>query len=129
MAPAHRKMSEDVLRYPTVETGGIIVGRVSTAAREILVTDILPAPDDSARSPAQFVLGINGRDALVNAYEATAGGVLWCLGTWHSHLEDVGPSPLDQQTADVLQLAMQRLTVLLIHRPGGYSAIVRTALT
>lgn len=127
MAPAHRKMSEDVLRYPTVETGGIIVGRVSTAAREILVTDILPAPDDSARSPAQFVLGINGRDALVNAYDATAGGVLWCLGTWHSHLEDVGPSPLDLQTADVLQLAMQRLTVLLIQRPGGYSAIVRTA--
>ncbi len=127
LAPAHDKISEDVLRYRTVETGGIIVGRVSTTAREIVVTDVLPAPDDSARSAAQFALGTNGREALVNAYEDSGGGVLWCLGTWHSHLEDEGPSILDRQTADLLQEQMQRITVLLIHRPTGYSAVVRGA--
>jgi hypothetical protein len=125
LAQAHDKMSEDVLRYRTVETGGIIVGRVSTTAREIIITDVLPAPDDSVRSAAQFALGTNGREALVDAYEESGGGVLWCLGTWHSHLDDVEPSALDRQTADLLQAQMQRITVLLIHRPTGYSAVVR----
>jgi hypothetical protein len=126
LEPAHLKISEDVLRHRTVETGGIIVGRVSTTAREIVITDVLPAPKDSVRSSAQFVLGTDGRQVLVDAYEDSGGGVLWCLGTWHSHLEDVGPSALDRQTAGVLQQQMRRITVLLIHRPTGYSAVVRT---
>ncbi|NYE63155.1 hypothetical protein FHW58_004383 [Duganella sp. 1224] len=126
LAPAHLKIIEDVQRFPTVETGGIIVGRVSPAGREILITDVLPAPRDSVRSPAQFVLGTDGRDSMVNAFAESAGGILVCLGTWHSHLEDVGPSQMDRETADALLMQMQRLTVLLIHRPNGYSAVVRT---
>lgn len=129
LAPAHDKISEDVLQYPTVETGGIIVGRISTTEREIIITDVLAAPDDSVRTAVQFALGTNGRQMLVDAYEGSGGGVLWCLGTWHSHLEDVGPSPLDLQSANSLQEQMQRITVLLIHRPTGYSAVVRTTIT
>jgi hypothetical protein len=128
LAPAHLKITDDVQRFPTVETGGIIVGRVSPAGREILITDVLPAPRDSVRSPAQFILGTDGRETMVNAYTESAGGVLVCLGTWHSHLEDVGPSQMDQETADALLMQTQRLTILLIHRPNGYSAVVRTVV-
>lgn len=128
LAPAHLKIIEDVQHFPAVETGGIIVGRVSPTGREILVTGVLPAPRDSARTPAQFTLGTDGREPMVNAYAESASGVLTCLGTWHSHLEDVGPSQMDRDTADELCRQMQRLTILLIHRPNGYSAIVRTVV-
>lgn len=127
LAQAHAKIVEDVGRYPTVESGGIIVGRVSSAGREIFITDVLPAPADSVRSPALFVLGTEGRTAMVGEYEGSGGGVLWCLGTWHSHLEDVGPSAMDQNTATILQDHMDRITVLLIRRPTGYSVVVRSA--
>jgi hypothetical protein len=126
LAPAHLKMTEAVGRYSGVETGGMIVGRVSATGREIVITDVLQAPSDSVRSPALFVLGTDQREVLVREYEDSANGVLWCLGTWHSHLEDIGPSQMDRDTAQVLQRQMQRLTVLLIHRPTGYSAVVQT---
>ncbi|WP_372399858.1 Mov34/MPN/PAD-1 family protein [Azospirillum sp. HJ39] len=121
---AHRKIMDDVARYPHVETGGLIVGRVSPVRRVVHVTDVLEAPPDSIRSAAQFVLGVEGRDGLLADYEAGAAGALWCLGTWHSHLADQGPSPTDRKTARSLEGRGHRAMVVLIRRPGGYSALV-----
>lgn len=121
---AHRKIMDDVARHPRVETGGLLVGRVSPVRRVVHVTDVLEAPPDSTRSAAQFVLGVKGRDRLLADYEAGAAGALWCLGTWHSHLADQGPSPTDRRTARSLEGRGHRAMVLLIRRPGGYSALV-----
>lgn len=122
---AHRKMCADVALYPSVETGGVIVGRISLTRREIVIVDVLEAPPDSKRSAAAFVLGVEGLTERVEAYNLSGQRVLWCLGTWHSHLQPLGPSPTDIATANQLEGTIAGAAVLLIHRPDGYSALVR----
>lgn len=122
---AHQKITKEVNRYPTVETGGVIVGRVSALTREIFITDVIEAPSDSKRTPAHFTLGTEGLKEKVTHYDMTGKGVLWCLGTWHSHLGAFGPSSTDIDTANSLQGKFKGAAVLLIHRPDGYSAVVR----
>lgn len=121
---AHQKIVDEVARYSHVETGGVIVGRVSPVRRLIHITDVLEAPLDSQRSAGAFVLGVQGLEARVTDYTRSAAGVLWCLGTWHSHLADQGASRRDYETARSLEGRGHRAAVLLIRRPGGYSAIV-----
>lgn len=122
---AHRKMSADVAIHPDVETGGVIVGRVSMPLREITIVDVLDAPPDSKRTASAFVLGTEGLAERVEAYNESGQHVLWCLGTWHSHLMSAGPSAVDAATAKTLEGTIAGAVVLLIHRPDGYSAIVR----
>jgi hypothetical protein len=125
---AHDEMVADVSLYPGLETGGLIVGSVSTLTREIFVTATLPAPSDSTRSAARFVLGIEGRAQTIRAYQDSAHGTLWCLGTWHSHLEPSGPSQMDLDTAALLDDQLRHAALLLIRHPTGYSAVVREGL-
>jgi len=122
---AHRKMCSDVAAHPRVETGGLVVGRVSAIRREITIVDILDAPPDSKRAPNAFILGVECLAERIEAYNESGQGVLWCLGTWHSHLQAFGPSPADVATANKLQGSIAGAVVLLIHRPDGYSVLVR----
>jgi proteasome lid subunit RPN8/RPN11 len=122
---AHQKIIHDVEQNINVETGGLLVGRVSPLSREIIVTGILPAPPDSIRSKTEFILGVEGRANQISNYETAAKGVLWCIGTWHSHLGPFGPSTTDISTADILEGAIKGAALLLIRRPDGYSAVVR----
>ncbi|WP_406805312.1 hypothetical protein [Burkholderia semiarida] len=124
---AHKKIVADVAEHPTVETGGIIVGNVSALTREIFITDILPASPDSTRSPARFVLGVEGTIDTIRGYEALGGDTLWCLGTWHCHLAVSGPSQMDRDTAKSLDGQIRHAAVLLIRHPQGYAALVRDA--
>jgi hypothetical protein len=121
---AHIKMLAELERHPRTETGGVIVGRVSPIRRLMHVTDVLDAPPDSRRSPSAFILGVNGLAERITEYEQSAARVLWCLGTWHSHLADQGGSARDYATARKLAGSGRRAVALLIRRPGGYSAIV-----
>ena len=121
---AHIKILAELERYPGTETGGVIVGRVSPIRRLMHVTDVLDASPDSRRSPAAFILGVEGLAERIAEYERSAAGVLWCLGTWHSHLADQGGSARDYDTARRLVGSGRRAVALLIRRPGGYSVIV-----
>ncbi|MFL9869535.1 hypothetical protein PQR67_35645 [Paraburkholderia fungorum] len=125
LGPAHRKICADVANYPTVETGGVVVGRVSPTLREITIADVLDAPPDSRRSAGTFVLGTEGLTERIAAYDESGRRVLWCLGTWHSHLQPAGPSATDVATANRLEGTLAGAVVLLIRRPDGYSALVR----
>lgn len=122
---AHQRILDDIGRWPRVETGGVIVGRVSPVRRLIHVTDVIDAPSDSRRSAGSFVLGTDGLADKVRAYEAAGAGALWCLGTWHSHLAEQGGSPRDYATASELEGRGRKAVVVLIRRPTGYSAIVK----
>ncbi len=121
---AHLKMLAELERHLGTETGGVIVGRVSPVRRLMHVTDVLDATPDSRRLPATFMLGVEGLAERITEYERSAAGVLWCLGTWHSHLADQGGSVRDYATAQKLAGSGRRAVALLICRPGGYSAIV-----
>jgi hypothetical protein len=123
-ARAVGKMEEEVRRWPRVETGGILMGRISEAARSFYVTDVLPAPDDSIRTASGFVLGTRGARATIADYAESCGYSLFCLGTWHSHLMTSGPSSTDRATAAAVALARLAPSVLVIHTPSGFRALL-----
>lgn len=123
-ARASRKITEEVDRWPTAETGGILMGRISEAAHTFYVADVLPAPDDSVRSPHEFKLGTRRARGTVRAYAESCNYSLFCLGTWHSHLSRSGPSRTDRLTAATVALARLAPSILLIHTPTSYRAIV-----
>jgi hypothetical protein len=62
-ARAATKIAREVGQWPGVETGGIVMGRISEAARSFYVVDVLPAPNDSRRAASEFVLGTTVQNA------------------------------------------------------------------
>jgi hypothetical protein len=118
---------EDVKRWPDVETGGILMGRISEISRTFYVVDILPAPPDSKRSAGCFTLGVQGVNAALKSYSVRHGWSLYCLGTWHSHLGAASPSSIDKHTANCVALARVAPSLLLIKAPAEYSALVADA--
>jgi hypothetical protein len=105
------------------------MGRLSEAARSIHIVDVLSAPPDSRRSASEFVLGTGGVSTAIRSFTDRAGGTLYCLGTWHSHLTVSGPSELDHATATTVALARLAPSVLLIRTPGGYRGVLADNLT
>jgi hypothetical protein len=122
-----RQIGGDVARWPDVETGGILIGRMSEAAKTFYVVDVQTAPPDSIRSRTEFRVGVEGVRRDLTALAEASRWSLYCLGTWHSHLEAVGPSRLDQATARALSLARLMPSLLLIHTPAGYRAVLAAA--
>ena len=118
------KIREETARWPTVETGGVLLGRLSEVSRTIHVVDVLGAPEDSSRTPGEFVLGTKGLRRLLQAYSESVNGSLYCLGTWHNHLTDTGPSLQDRATANAVSLARVVPSVLLVCAPQGFHALL-----
>lgn len=123
-ARARDKIQQEVENWPRAETGGIIMGRLSEASHTFHVVDVLDAPKDSSRSAGEFVLGTQGMRQALRAYSESVGWSLYCLGTWHSHLSASGPSPTDRATAAAVSLARLSPSVLLIHTPAGFQALL-----
>lgn len=108
----------EIARYPVVETGGILIGMCSARLKTITVVDVLPAPPDSIRSAARFILGIEGLQRAIEARHTQSGAALFDVGTWHSHLDNHGPSALDRKTAAELAAERQPPSALLIVTPN-----------
>lgn len=111
-------IKEEIDRWPAVETGGVMIGQCSARLRAITVVDLLPAPPDSVRSAARLVLGTQGLRKAITARHEMSGRTLIDLGTWHSHLSDEGPSPLDRTTAAKLARERPPPSALLIVTPN-----------
>ena len=122
---ADAKIREDFARYATVETGGVLVGALSSSRHTITVIDVLDAPDDSQRQRSEFILGRNGLVTALKRYAESSGYTLYCVGTWHSHLSNSGASALDHRTVGVLCNRIQSPALGLICLPDGYTAIVK----
>jgi Prokaryotic E2 family A/ThiF family len=120
---AHQKILKDCVEHPLVETGGIIVGRISETQQAFIVTDILPAPQDSERSKHEFVLGTDAVNKMLEEYSSSCNYALYCLGTWHNHLSDSEPSERDLQTAKEIARRQTIPSVLLIKTPANYCAV------
>lgn len=121
------KIQAEVARWPDVETGGVLVGRLSEVSRTFHVVDVIAAPEDSTRTPAEFVIGTKGLRTELDAYAESTGWALYCLGTWHSHLAPSVPSPTDRATARTVALARVAPSVLLVHTPEGFHALLADA--
>ncbi len=117
-------INEEALSYNEVETGGVLMGHVSWSNRVIIVSRLLPAPRDSARSRNSFALGTEGLKDFVISIQKATNGVITYLGTWHSHPSGVGSSPIDRKTLEGLRehrLGMP--STMLIWTPGGFHAL------
>ena len=117
------KMQEEASRWPNDETGGVLMGRLSEASRVASVVDVLEAPEDSQRSPLAFVLGTKGLRRRIGEYARSVEWSLYCLGTWHSHLAEGGPSQRDAATASAVALARLTPTMFLVMTPTRYHAL------
>lgn len=117
---AAEKIRDAVTLSPKVETGGVLMGRLSEPSRTVHIVDVLEPPEDSKRSRNRFVLGTVGLRKRIDEYSVAAGWSLYCLGTWHSHLDPSGPSAVDRATARAVSIARLTPSVALIHTPGGY---------
>lgn len=120
------KIREDIARYKTVETGGVLLGLCSARLKTITVVDVLPAPTDSQRLTDRFILGREGLKKAIHARHRSSGCTLFDVGTWHSHLHDQGPSPLDQRTARDLAKERPPPSILLIVTPNRLHALMHT---
>lgn len=120
----HQLISEECGQYRDVETGGIIMGSASEIRKTITITNVLPAPADSQRSAASFILGTQGVNQMVEDYAKPTGFTLHCVGTWHSHLQDSRGSSRDYQTAALIAAKIAIPSVLLIKTPSSYRAIL-----
>lgn len=121
---ARRKMDSEVRNWSGVETGGVLIGRLSEVNRSVYVVDVLSAPEDSVRDRTKFVLGTRGLRRRISSYVKGADGALYCVGTWHSHVALSAPSRIDEATAKELSLDEQSPSVLLIHTPGGFRGLL-----
>jgi Prokaryotic E2 family A/ThiF family len=124
----HDMIEKEVALKPGVETGGIIIGRWSDLTDTFHVVDLLPAPPDSAYSPQEFTLGVEGLRTALDDIVERSGGSLYALGTWHNHLVTSQASGLDKRTAALLALNQFFPALLLIHLPSGYTAVAAEAL-
>jgi hypothetical protein len=126
---AFTAITANVAAHPRTETGGVLMGWVSTLARQIYVTSVLDAPPDSTLSRAEFVLGTQGlRDKLIDIACGTAHAVV-CVGTWHSHLGAATPSTRDKATAALAGLVEPRPMAFLIHGTDGLRALIAATPT
>lgn len=116
----------EIGRYPTVETGGGMIGTCSARLKAVTLVDLLPAPPDSVRSADRFVLGTHGLKAAIIARHRESGSTLFDIGTWHSHLASQGPSPLDRHTARELAAERPPPSVLLIATPDRFYALMHS---
>ena len=121
------RIGRAVARWSRVETGGILMGRLSEYSRTVHIVDTLDPPDDSQRSANRFVLGTSGLSERIGRYAKATGWSLYCLGTWHSHLDSTGPSDVDRATATAVSMARLTPSVALIHTPDDYHLFLTDA--
>jgi Prokaryotic E2 family A len=121
---AHQKIYQEYDAYSNTETGGILVGRISEISQTFFVTDVLPSPPDSERMPNKFVLGVQDVKKTIREYENSCKSALYCLGTWHTHLDDSGASATDEQTAKAMSEARILPSILLIRNKSGYRVVM-----
>ncbi|MDH4263203.1 MAG: Mov34/MPN/PAD-1 family protein [Spirochaetia bacterium] len=80
------------------EIGGVLIGHISYLTNTIIITNILPAPEDSICTPTYFELGTKGLKSKIKSIESKTNCMLTYVGTWHSHPKGGSSSTTDRET-------------------------------
>ena len=119
------QITKEVKKYGDIETGGVLIGRISLTRRCFTVSRLIEAPLDSKRSPHSFVLGTEGLKKKVKEIHAKSGGFLNYVGTWHSHPKGGEPSALDKDSLERMKkLRFGAPAVSVIWTPTGFNSII-----
>jgi integrative and conjugative element protein (TIGR02256 family) len=118
-------MSEEMIRWGEIETGGVLMGRLSLYNRCFNIARLVEAPPDSTRSRNSFTLGVDGLKEKILKIHDASGGMLAYLGTWHSHPRGGDASEIDKgMIAQLRGLPFGAPALGLIVTPSGFRAIV-----
>lgn len=92
------------------ETGGVILGIVDTASKQIQLVIGLPAPIDSECSKTHFYRGSEGLNELICDCQSKTANMIGYVGEWHSHPGGHGATPSLDDVALIAKLTknMQR---------------------
>ena len=85
-----------------VETGGVLLGTVDTAAKIIHVSMTLAAPPDSVGAQTGYERGVVGLRATIAGIASETSGQMSYVGEWHSHPSGCATTP---SGTDLLQVA------------------------
>lgn len=108
-----------------IETGGVLIGRISLSRRCISISRVLDAPPDSKRSINSFVLGTQGLIEKVTEICSKTNGYLNYVGTWHSHPKGENASEVDRDCLERMKkVRLGAPAVGLIWTPNGFNAII-----
>lgn len=109
------------------ETGGIMLGTMDVARRQICIVKLVPAPSDSFGDRAGFERGTKNLAAIVaDSTRRTAGQVEY-IGEWHSHPKGVKPKASETDLNQLLWLGTERriealpTVMMIIGDKGKYS--------
>jgi len=119
------QIGQEVRTWGNMETGGVLIGRISLSRCCFTISRVLKAPPDSVRSQTSFVLGIQGLRKRVEEIRKTSGGTLSYVGTWHSHPRGGDASSIDKDSLEgIKKLRFGAPAVSLIWVPSGFNAII-----
>lgn len=94
------------VRGATVETGGLLLGRVDDACRCIWIDQASGPPADSRLSSVHFDHGVDGVSDVIDHHRKRSGKETTYLGMWHVHPKGLaGPSPTDRSSMHALVAA------------------------
>ena len=123
LTEAVNQIAKEIKAWGEVETGGVLIGRISLSNRCFIISRVLEAPPDSKRTPNSFVLGIEGLKKKVQEIHDKSGGVLNYVGTWHSHPKGGEISSVDKDSLEqIRRLRFGAPAVGLIWTPSGFRA-------
>ncbi len=119
------QIAKESQKYSEIETGGVLIGRISLTRRCFTISRVIEAPPDSKRSKISFILGTQGLKEKVEEIHSKSSGFLNYVGTWHSHPKGGGPSALDKDSLEQMKrLRFGAPAVSLIWTPSGFKAII-----
>jgi integrative and conjugative element protein (TIGR02256 family) len=122
---AVNQINTEAIKWNNIETGGVLIGKISVTNRCITITRVCEAPQDSERSENSFILGIEGLRKNVLEIRKKSGKTLTYVGTWHSHPKGGAASSIDKNSLQKInQLRFGFPTVGLIWTPNGFTAII-----
>jgi len=118
-------MAKEALEWGLIETGGVMIGRLSTARKCLTITRLLPAPPDSTRSESTFVLGTEGLRDMVQRTQKTCNNLFYYIGTWHSHPRGGGPSARDYAVMKRMkEMRLGAPAICLVWTPTGFQCVM-----
>ena len=122
---ASNQISKEAEKYEEIETGGVLIGRISLTRRCFTISRVIEAPPDSKRSQNSFILGTEGLKKQVKEIHDKSGSFLSYVGTWHSHPKGGDPSALDKDSLERMKrLRFGAPAVSLIWTPSVFKAII-----
>jgi len=119
------QIENEIKLWDKVETGGVLIGRISLSRHCITISRVLDAPSDSERSESRFVLGVDKLTKRVIEIRKKSGNTLTYVGTWHSHPKGGHASSIDKIALQkISQLRFGFPTLGLIWTPSGFTTMI-----